>query len=90
MGKGAAQPWPQTLLPLELPNARILTFGYDAYVANWRGVVSQNRIAGHAMNLLAALAAYRGKNDTVRLDSFATSEAMLTVVGKPTYRLYVS
>jgi hypothetical protein len=52
--------------------------------------VSQNRIADHAMNLLAALAAYRGKNDTVRLDLFATSEAMLTVVGKSTYHLCVS
>jgi hypothetical protein len=42
------------------------------------------------MNLLAALAAYRGKDDTVRPDSFATSEAMLTVVGKPTYHHCVS
>ncbi|PMD43794.1 hypothetical protein L207DRAFT_456064 [Hyaloscypha variabilis F] len=62
--KSAAQPWPQTLLPLELPHTRILTFGYDAYVTDWKGVVSQNRIADHAMNLSAALTAYRGKDNT--------------------------
>ena len=42
--KSAAAPWPQTLLPSELPNVRILTFGYDAYMADWRGMVSKNRI----------------------------------------------
>ncbi|XTI83742.1 P-loop containing nucleoside triphosphate hydrolase protein [Cenococcum geophilum] len=62
--KGAAAPWPQTLLPLKVPNARILTFGYDAYIANWRGMVSQNRIGNHAMNLLAAVAAFRDDDDT--------------------------
>ncbi|KAF8849681.1 hypothetical protein BDZ45DRAFT_227669 [Acephala macrosclerotiorum] len=62
--KGAAQPWPQTLLPLELPHTRILTFGYDAYITDWRGVVSENRIADHAMSLLATLAAYRGRDNT--------------------------
>ena len=63
--KGAAAPWPQTLLPLKVPNARILTFGYDAYIADWRGMVSQNRIGNHAMNLLAMIAAFRDDNDTV-------------------------
>jgi len=42
-----------------VPGARILTFGYDAYVVNWGGLVSQNRIADHALNLLTTLAAYR-------------------------------
>lgn len=62
--KGAAAPWPQTLLPLKVPNTRILTFGYDAYIADWRGMVSQNRIGNHAMNLLAAVAAFRDDDDT--------------------------
>jgi hypothetical protein len=43
----------------------MLTFGYDAYVADWRGVVSQNRVGNHAWNLLTALASYREKDDTV-------------------------
>jgi hypothetical protein len=42
------------------------------------------------MSLIAALAAYRGKDNTRRPESFATSEAMLPVVGKPTYLLCVS
>jgi hypothetical protein len=52
--------------------------------------VSQNRIADHAMNLLAALAAYRGKDDTVCLDPFAASEDKLTTADKPSYYLCVS
>ncbi|RMZ84471.1 hypothetical protein DV738_g741, partial [Chaetothyriales sp. CBS 135597] len=34
MAKDAVAPWPQTLLPSEVLNARILTFGYDADVTN--------------------------------------------------------
>ena len=67
--KGAAAPWPQTLLPLKVPDARILTFGYDAYIADWRGMVSQNRIGNHAMNLLAAIAAFRDDDDTVGVNT---------------------
>jgi hypothetical protein len=63
--KNATSPWPQTLLPSKVPEARILTFGYDSYVTEWRGMVSKNRISNHAMNLLAALATYREDDDTV-------------------------
>lgn len=60
------EPWPGTLLPAELPEIRVLTFGYDAYVVDLGGVVSKNLIANHAMNLITALASYREKDDTVR------------------------
>ena len=63
--KNATDPWPQTLLPAEVSNARILTFGYDAYVADWRGMVAQNRIGNHSMNLLTAVATYREDDETV-------------------------
>lgn len=63
---GDAEPWPATLLPTTLPEARVLTFGYDAYVTDVGGVVSKNRVSHHAMNLVAALATYRASNDTVR------------------------
>ena len=63
--KDAAAPWPKTLLPTKLPNARILTFGYDANVVGWRGVISTNRIGNHSMNLLSAVATYREEDDTV-------------------------
>jgi hypothetical protein len=69
--KDATEPWPKTLLPSKVPTARILTFGYDAYVSNWRGMVSKNRVGNHAMNLLAGIASYREEDDTVCLyDSF--------------------
>jgi hypothetical protein len=52
--------------------------------------VSQNRIADHAMNLSAALTAYRGKDNTVLINLFVASDAILTITGKPTYYLCVS
>lgn len=38
--KDASEPWLKTLLLSKLRKARIFTFGYDAYVTDWRGVVS--------------------------------------------------
>jgi hypothetical protein len=58
----ASSPWPQILLPSIIPNARILTFGYDAYVADWRGVVSESRISNYAWKLLTELSTFR-QND---------------------------
>ncbi|KAF7510444.1 hypothetical protein GJ744_006723 [Endocarpon pusillum] len=63
-GNSAVTPWPKILLPKELPQARILTFGYDAYIADWRAMVSKNRISNHSKNLLAALANHRENDDT--------------------------
>ena len=63
--QGASEPWPKTLLPSILPTARVLMFGYDAYVVDWRGVVSQNFIGNHACNLLTSLSSYRDKDGTV-------------------------
>ncbi|KAI1755436.1 hypothetical protein F4782DRAFT_488567 [Xylaria castorea] len=61
--KNVSEPWPKTLLASKLPTTRILTFGYDAYVADWKSVVSQNRIANHAYNLLTSLAHYRDEKE---------------------------
>ena len=63
--RDSTEPWPKTLLPSVLAASRILTFGYDAYVADWRGMVSQNRIANHAWNLLTSLSSYRENDGTV-------------------------
>ncbi|KGO72741.1 hypothetical protein PITC_057170 [Penicillium italicum] len=60
--RGTTDPWPQTLLPPIIPTARILTFGYDANVGDWKG--SQSSIANHAGNLLTALSTYRENDDT--------------------------
>lgn len=53
--EGESVPWPVKLLAPSLPNARILTFGYDAYVVR-RGVAGTNSLAEHAANLLADIA----------------------------------
>jgi hypothetical protein len=55
---GQPAPWPKTLLPSELMNARILTYGYDAYVVR-KGVAASVRLIDHAMNLLNDLTADR-------------------------------
>lgn len=62
---GASAPWPETLLPSKVSNARVLTFGYDAYVADWRGMVSKNRIGNHSMNMLTTIATHREDDETV-------------------------
>ncbi|KAL9090850.1 MAG: hypothetical protein Q9165_005058 [Trypethelium subeluteriae] len=62
--KTASKPWPQALLPSKIRDARILAFGYDANVMDWRGLVSKNTIGNHATNLLTTLATYREEDDT--------------------------
>jgi len=55
---GQPQPWPKTLLPPELPGARVLTYGYDAYFVT-PGVASGNRLVDHARNLITELSTNR-------------------------------
>ncbi|KAF3482081.1 uncharacterized protein GIQ15_04840 [Arthroderma uncinatum] len=61
-GHGQLEPWPKTLLPSRLPRARILTYGYDAYVLRAPSG-SSNRLIDHAMNLLNDLTRDRARND---------------------------
>jgi hypothetical protein len=56
--QGQYDPWPKKLLPSKLSSARILTYGYDAYVV--RGsVAGSNRLIDHATNLLNDLSTDR-------------------------------
>lgn len=64
-GEGALASWPQALLPNRIPQARILSFGYDAYVTGLLEVVSENRIRNHAKTFLRELANYRHLDNTV-------------------------
>ena len=48
---GQSAPWPKTLLPPKFGKARIVTYGYDAYVLR-KGTASSNRLIDHATNLL--------------------------------------
>lgn len=59
---GQSAPWLKTLLPLRLSRARILTYGYDAYVVRM-SVASANRLNDHAMNLLTKLTTDRQLNN---------------------------
>lgn len=58
---GQSTPWPKTFLPSKLSKARILTYGYDAYVVRM-SVASANRLIDHATNLLAKLTTNRDLN----------------------------
>ncbi|KAL5327020.1 hypothetical protein ACEPPN_004710 [Leptodophora sp. 'Broadleaf-Isolate-01'] len=64
-------PWPTILLPPKLPRARLLAWGYDAYVVQ-ASVVSENRLTDHATNLLIDLT-----NDRASCD--ATSRPLIFV-----------
>ncbi|KAM0321508.1 hypothetical protein ACHAQA_010076 [Verticillium albo-atrum] len=62
--EGQAAPWPKLLLADKLTTARILTFGYDAYVLR-ASVASTNKLADHARNLLSDLTDCREASDAV-------------------------
>lgn len=56
--------WPAHFLKNTLPNTRILTFGYDADLAHFWSVASQNCVRNHATNLTNAVAQLRGRTKT--------------------------
>ena len=47
--------WPCDLLPSDIPDARIISFGYDASLMDFWAPVSENSVEKHALNLVAAL-----------------------------------
>ncbi len=52
--------WPAELACITIPNSRILTYGYDAYIRHWvTGPVSKKTVYDHAGDLLSALEALR-------------------------------
>ncbi|KAH8202390.1 hypothetical protein TruAng_003463 [Truncatella angustata] len=62
---GRAIAWPPDFLPAKLPEARLLTFGYDAYIVQ-KTVASSNRLVDHAANLLNDLTNERSSPDASR------------------------
>lgn len=57
--------WPVHLLSKDVPDARIMAFGYDADVTKFPGPVSQNNLRDHALALLNEVAAVRSGEDSV-------------------------
>jgi hypothetical protein len=57
--------WPRDFLAADIPNARILTFGYDADVVGLWDPAGMNGVSNHARDLLGALSHRRNQDDTV-------------------------
>lgn len=66
--------WPTQLLARDVPEARILSFGYDADVAKFLGPVGQNDIREHAATLISDIA-------TVRIEDHAVSSGYDAAIG---------
>jgi hypothetical protein len=57
--------WLRDLLPLQLPNARVLTFGYDADTLKLTPGVSQLGLSDHAASLVAELLRVRADPEVI-------------------------
>ena len=58
--------WPKDLLPKKIPQARILTFGYDTDVWHfWSRPASDNTIKNHADTLTADLCSLRHEKSQI-------------------------
>lgn len=62
---GSETSWLETLLPSQLTDCRIITYGYDSNPVNVRGVVSSNTIGNHAKTFLSLLSSYRAQSQSV-------------------------
>ena len=56
--------WPYNLLARDIPDARIITWGYDADVAHFVSPVSTNRVKDNAKSLSSALNGLRSSPET--------------------------
>ncbi|KLP00031.1 uncharacterized protein Y057_8585 [Fusarium fujikuroi] len=63
-GQDSGLHWPSDLLKVDIPDARILSFGYDAAVLHWWSPASRNSIGNHAQNLLGSIVRLREKTNT--------------------------
>ena len=89
-GENSSDSWPQTPPPPKIPNARVLTFGYESDVAGMRGIVSENGIGDYAASLLAALATLRKEGDTVSYSEFTVLGSFMLNKSRITARSYLS
>ncbi|KAF2678195.1 hypothetical protein K458DRAFT_436094 [Lentithecium fluviatile CBS 122367] len=53
-----------TLLKIDIPNARIIAFGYDAYVGSFWGGAPKNRLTNHVQDLVGDLSGVRADSGT--------------------------
>ena len=62
--EGRRTHWPSQLVKEDIPDARVLSFGYDADVVCWFSAASVNRISNHAEALLGALTRRRERTNS--------------------------
>ena len=63
---GCEEPWPKLLLADDVPNARIITYGYDANVVHLTKEAGLNTVREHASNLLVDVSNLRaGRNQAL-------------------------
>lgn len=62
--KDAGVHWPSQLLSKDMPDTRILSFGYDADIVNLWDPASVNTLANHAENMVGDLVRKRERTDT--------------------------
>ena len=56
--------WPSKWLKERVPDARVISFGYDADVVNWWRQASMNRVTNHADNMVGGLVRLREYTET--------------------------
>lgn len=58
--------WPSGLLGQDIPDIRVLSFGFDADVVHFfsKGPASNNRLTNHAVNLIGTLVRERERSET--------------------------
>ena len=56
--------WPSELLRQDIPDARILSFGFDADIVNFWNPVSNSRLSNHAESLVGDLVRKRERTNT--------------------------
>lgn len=72
--------WPADLLPNDVTDARILSFGYDADIVNFWSPASQNSVSSHAQNLNGRLEQLRAIDESVSdLRCFKNVICVLTI-----------
>ena len=56
--------WPSALLKQDIPDARVLSFGYDADIVGFWNPASNSRLSNHAENMVGALVRKRERTNT--------------------------
>ena len=57
--------WPRDLLPIDILDARIISYGYDVSIIDFWAPVFENSVEKHAENLVAVLVGDRSKQTGV-------------------------